>query len=198
MECLVGVKVKTKRAENSFFEINYYRKTVKVATFSMLIVTLLLIILFAHLISSLFVVLEHVFQLLKRIKLIETEEKKTSPRPGTVGYQRRKHTRFNIDLPVHYNEIDSSIAHYGRALNLSEGGMLIHSAEQMEIGRHLKSKLSFISGSEMNTIEMQAEVVWTDIYLNEAWGDYRSGVKFLNTLAKDKTTLTNFLKSLSQ
>jgi len=50
----------------------------------------------------------------------------------------------------------------------------------------------------MNTIEMQAEVVWMDIYLNEAWGDYRSGVKFLGILAKDKTALTNVLKSLFQ
>jgi hypothetical protein len=55
-----------------------------------------------------------------------------------------------------------------------------------------------ISGSDMNTIEMQAEVVWMDIYLNEAWGDYRSGVKFLGILAKDKTALTNVLKSLFQ
>jgi hypothetical protein len=55
-----------------------------------------------------------------------------------------------------------------------------------------------ISGSDMNTIEMQAEVVWMDTSLNGAGGDYRSGVRFFGLLAKDKTTLTNFLKSLSQ
>jgi c-di-GMP-binding flagellar brake protein YcgR len=101
-------------------------------------------------------------------------------------------------LPLEYYEINSAITHHGRALNLSEGGMLIRSPEQLEIGQHMKSKLSFMSGSEMNTIEMQAEVVWTEASLNGAWGDYRSGVRFLRTLPKDKAKLTHLLISLSQ
>jgi c-di-GMP-binding flagellar brake protein YcgR len=93
--------------------------------------------------------------------------------------------------------MDSFISYNGRAINLSEGGILIRSPEQMEKGQHLRPKLSFNLGSEINTIEMEAEVVWMDIYLDEARGDYRSGVKFIDIAQKDKTKLENFLRSLS-
>jgi hypothetical protein len=194
----VIVELRANRAENSFFEIRYYRKTVKVTTFSILVITFLLIILLARLISSLFVVLEYVFQLLKKIRLIEAQNKKTRPRSGIVGYQRRRYPRFDVDLPLEYDEVNSLITHHARALNLSEGGMLIRSPEQLEIGRQMKSKLSFPLGSEMNSIEMQGEVVWTKTSLNGAWRDYRSGVRFLGTLPKDKAKLTHLLISLSE
>lgn len=192
------VELRTNRAENSFFEIRYYRKTVKVTTFSILVITFLLIILLARLISSLFVVLEYVFQLLKKIRLIEAQNKKTRPHSGIVDYQRRRYPRFDVDLPLEYDEVNSSITHHARALNLSGGGMLIRSPEQLEIGRQMKSKLSFPWGSEMNTIEMQAEVVWTKTSLNGAWRDYRSGVRFLDALPNDKAKLTHLLISLSE
>ena len=192
------VELRANRAENSFFEISYYRKTVKVTTFSILVITFLLIILLARFISFLLVVLEHVFQLLKRIRLIETEEMKTRSHSGIVDYQRRRYPRFDVDLPLEYNEVNSSITNHGRALNLSKGGMLIRSPEQLEVGRQMKSKLSFLLGSEMNTIEMQAEVVWTKTSLNGAWRDCRSGVRFLDTLPKDMAKLTHLLISLSE
>ena len=192
------VELRANRAENSLFEIRYYRKTVKVTTFSILVITFSLIILLARLISFLLVVLEHVFQLLKRIRLIETEEKKTRPHSGIVDFQRRRYPRFDVDLPLEYNEVNSSITRHARALNLSEGGMLIHSADQLEIGRQMKSKLSFPLGSEMNTVEMQGEVVWAKTSLNGVWRDYRSGVRFLGALPKDKAKLSHLLISLSE
>ena len=192
------VELRANRAENSLFEIRYYRKTVKVTTFSILVITFSLIILLARLISFLLVVLEHVFQLLKRIRLIETEEKKTRPHSGIVDFQRRRYPRFDVDLPLEYNEVNSSITRHARALNLSEGGMLIHSAEQLEIGRQMKSRLSFPLGSEMNTVEMQGEVVWAKTSLNGVWRDYRSGVRFLGALPKDKAKLSHLLISLSE
>jgi hypothetical protein len=193
----VAVEFRANRAENSLFEIRYYRKTVKVTTSSILVITFLLIILFGRLISSLLVVLEHVFRLLKRIRLIEMEEKENRPYSGIVDFQRRRYPRFDVDLPLEYKEVNSSVTRHARALNLSEGGMLIRSTEQLEIGRRMKSKLSFPVGPEMNTIEMQGEVVWTKTSLNGAWRDYRSGVRFLNTLPRDKAKLTHLLISLS-
>ena len=191
------VRLRANRAENSLFEIHYYRKTVKVTTFSILVITFSLIILLARLISFLLVVVEHVFQLLKRIRLIEAGEKKNRRHPGIVDFQRRRYPRFDVDLPLEYNEVNSSITRHAQALNLSEGGMLIRSPEQLEIGRQMKSKLSFPLGSEMNTVEMQGEVVWTKTSLNGAGRDYRSGVRFFNTLPKDKAKLTHLLISLS-
>ena len=129
---------------------------------------------------------------------MKTEEKDTKPRTGIVNFERRKYPRFSVDLPVAYYQINSSISHTGRALNASEGGLLIYFPEQMEIGQHLNLKLFFSLGSELNTIELLAEVVWIDIHLGEGWGDYRSGVKFIDISPEDMRKLKNLLMSLSQ
>ena len=127
---------------------------------------------------------------------MEAEEKETRPRSET-GHERRKNPRFDVYWPIQYNQIGSSISQHGRVTNLSESGMLIQSPGKMEIGQHLTSKLSFILGSEIESVEMQAEVVWRDIYLNEAWKDYRCGAKFLDISTTDQTKLNNLLMSLS-
>ena len=130
--------------------------------------------------------------------VMETEEKVTKPRTGIVHFERRKYPRFSVDLPVEYYQINSTISHTGRALNASEGGLLIYFPEQMEIGQHLKMKLFFASGSELNTIETLVEVVWMDIHLGKGWGDYRCGVKFIDISPEDRTRLKSFLMSLSE
>jgi c-di-GMP-binding flagellar brake protein YcgR len=129
---------------------------------------------------------------------MKVEEKETKPRTGIVNFEKRKHPRFSVDLPVEYYQINSSISHTGRALNASEGGLLIYFPEQMEIGQHLNLKLFFSLGSELNTIKLVAEVVWIDIHLGGGGGDYRSGVKFIDISPEDMRKLRDFLKSLSQ
>jgi c-di-GMP-binding flagellar brake protein YcgR len=193
----VALTLKARRAKNSSLEINYYRSSVKVASFLVFMMTFILIILFFRVIASLFVVLEYSFQSLKKRKFFETEGKKTRPHSST-GHERRKYPRFNVYWPIKYSQTGSSISHNGRVTNLSESGMLIQSPGQVEIGQHLESKLSFILGSEINTIDMQAEVVWRDNYLNKARGDYRCGARFLDISTRDKGKLDNLLMSLSQ
>ncbi|MGB7575934.1 MAG: PilZ domain-containing protein [Thermodesulfobacteriota bacterium] len=194
----MAVEAKARTAENSFLEITYYyQRAVKVASFLICIMTFFLIVFFSRLISSLFVVLEYAFQSFKKVKVLETKGRETKPISET-GRERRKYARFNVYWPIQYNQIGSPISHDGRVTNLSEGGMLFLSPGQMEIGQHLKSKLSFISGSQINTIQMQAVVVWRDIYPNEAWGDYRCGAKFLDISTGDRTELNNLLMSHPQ
>ena len=125
------------------------------------------------------------------------EEKEIKPRYGTVNFERRRYPRFNVDLPIEYYEIDSSINHTGHAFDASDGGCLLYLTEQVEIGQHLKAKLFFTSGSDLNTIETLAEVSWIDIHLGEVWGDYRYGVKFIDISPEAMNKLKNFLRSLS-
>jgi c-di-GMP-binding flagellar brake protein YcgR len=127
-----------------------------------------------------------------------TKEKGAKPRTGIVNFERRKYPRFSIDLPVEYYRIDSPISHTRRALNASEGGLLIYFPEQMDIGQLLNLKLFISSGSELNTIAALAEVVWMDLHLGKGWGDYRSGVKFIDISPENMKKLKNFLMSLSQ
>jgi hypothetical protein len=128
--------------------------------------------------------------------LVTKEEKETKPRYGTVNFEKRNYPRFNIDLPVEYSRTDLFIKH-GRAINASEGGLLLYLPEQMEIGQPLRLKLFFTSGFELNAIEPLVEVVWMDIHLGKDWGDYRTGVRFVDISMEDMGKLKNFLGSLS-
>ena len=124
-------------------------------------------------------------------------EKETKPCYGTVNLEKRRHPRFNVDLPIEYYQNDSSINHTGNAFDASDGGCLLYLTEQVEIGQHLKVKLFFTSGSDLNTIETLAEVAWIDIYLGEVWGDYRCGVKFVDISSENLDRLKDFLRGLS-
>ena len=129
---------------------------------------------------------------------MKTEEKEDKPRYGTVNFERRKYPRINIDLPIEYQRIVSTDRNNGRAINASEGGLLIYFSDHMEIGQRLRMKLHFASDSSMNTVEMLAEVVWIDIQLDTGGGDYRCGVRFVDISSEDMTKLKTFLRSLSE
>ena len=117
-------------------------------------------------------------------------------RYGTVNFEKRKHSRFSVDLPVEYSRADVS-ADRGRAMNASEGGLLLYVPELVGIGSHLRLKLFFTMGSELNTIDTLVEVVWVDVHLEKDWGDYRTGVRFVEISTEDMGKLRSFLKSLS-
>jgi c-di-GMP-binding flagellar brake protein YcgR len=127
---------------------------------------------------------------------VKKEEKGTKPRYGTVNFEKRRHPRFNVDLPIEYQRSDSAVNH-GEALNASEGGLLVYLPEKMEVGQHLSLKLSFSSGFEFNTIETLVRVVWMDFHLGEDREDYRAGVKFVDISPEDMEKLRIFLRSLS-
>jgi c-di-GMP-binding flagellar brake protein YcgR len=129
---------------------------------------------------------------------VTKEEKEPKRRYGTVSLERRKYPRFHVDLPIEYHRIDSPIGHPGEALNISEGGLLLHFPEQMDIGQYIRLKLFYSLGSELNTIEVLAEVVWVDIHFAEGSRDYRCGVNFIDFSQEDLTKLKHFLGSLSE
>jgi hypothetical protein len=127
---------------------------------------------------------------------VKKKEKGPKHRYGTVNFEKRRHPRFNVDLPIEYARSDSVINH-GEALNASEGGLLVYFPEKMEVEQNLSLKLFFSSGFEFNTIETLAKVVWVDVHLAEDWGDYRAGVTFVDISPGDLEKLRIFLGSLS-
>ena len=128
---------------------------------------------------------------------MKTEGKEAKPRYGIANFERRTYRRFPISLPIEYYRADSPINQSGQTLDASEGGLQVLFPEQMEIGQNLKLKLFFSSGSELNTIETLAEVVWINTQLGEDEQHYRSGVRFINISPEDVTKLKNFSTSLS-
>jgi len=127
---------------------------------------------------------------------MKTEEKEIKPRYGTVNFERRKHPRVNVDLPIEYTRNELVVMH-GRVFNASEGGLLLYLPERTEIGQHLALKLFFPSGSKLETIQTVIEVAWIEIHLGKEWGDYRTGVRFVDISLEDLDKLKNFLSSLS-
>lgn len=125
------------------------------------------------------------------------EEEGKRPRIGIVNLEKRRHPRFTVDLPIEYFKIDSSTPYAGRLINGSEGGLLVYLPERVAIGQHLKMKIFFSFGSDLNIVEIQAEVVWEDIHLGRDWGDYRFGVRFMDISQDDLNKLKDFLRNLS-
>ena len=117
---------------------------------------------------------------------------------GVLNVEKRKYPRFSVNLPMEYYRIDSSTGTVGRALDISEGGLLIYFPEQMEIGQRLRLRLFLSMGSELDTIELLSEVAWVEMHIEGDWDDYRTGVKFIDISPDDKTKLKRFLISLSQ
>lgn len=129
---------------------------------------------------------------------MKTEEKEGKLRYGVANLERRRYPRFPIRLPIEYYRANSPINQTGKALDASESGLQILLPEQMEIGQRLNLKLFFSSGSELNTIEILAEVVWINTQLGEGEKLYRSGVRFINVSPEGMSKLKNFLASLSE
>jgi len=100
---------------------------------------------------------------------VKKEEKGTKPRYGIVNFEKRRHPRFNVDLPIEYARSDLGVSH-GEAINTSEGGLLVYFPERIEVGQYLSLKLFFSSGFEFNTIETLVKVVWVDVHPGEDWG----------------------------
>ena len=117
---------------------------------------------------------------------------------GFVNFEMRRHPRHAVDLPVECCRINSPISHTGRAINASEGGLMVYLPEKVEIGQHLKLMLSVGSKSTLDTIDMIAQVVWVDIGSSMPMEEYRVGVMIVDISSTDRLKLKHLLESLSQ
>ncbi len=128
---------------------------------------------------------------------METQEEEHKPSHGTGNFERRRHPRVSVDLPVEYYKFGSLVKHDGKAMNASEGGLLLCSSEPLPTGLYLRLKLSLPSGCKLGAIEAIAEVAWTDIQ-EEGGRDCQSGVRFFESSPMDMGELKEFLLRLLQ
>jgi len=128
---------------------------------------------------------------------MKKEEREMEPSVGVVDFERRKHPRFSVALPIEYWPMAQPKSRLGRTIDVSEGGALLQLPEMMEIGLVLKLKLFMVSGADITTVEAlaQVEVVWQDIYVGKQ-GDYRVGVRFVDISPQNVDQLKKFLKNL--
>jgi len=116
----------------------------------------------------------------------------------SLSSEKRRFPRFNVDLPVKYSRANL-IFKYGRAVNASQGGLLVYLPEEMGIGQRLGLRIFFPSRSEFNAFETFVQVVWKDVHLRKDWTwDYRTGVKFVDVSPDHMTELKKFLVNIGQ
>jgi c-di-GMP-binding flagellar brake protein YcgR len=120
-----------------------------------------------------------------------------SDRAVGIDVERRKHPRFSVALAIEYWQIDKSKSRPGRTIDVSEGGLLLHLSEPIEVGQVLGLTLFITSGSVLDAIEAvaQVEVIWKDINVGKD-GDYRVAVKLVYISPEDMDKLKNFLNTL--
>ena len=124
------------------------------------------------------------------------EQKEQKPHFGIVNFERRRHPRFSVDLPIEYFRVNSNEKHAGHTGDASESGLMIYLPEQLEIGQFLSLKLYFSSYPDLNTVRVFGQIVWTDIHFGKE-GDYRTGLRIVDISMDDFTQLKNFLNNLA-
>ena len=130
---------------------------------------------------------------------MDNKESTAKSRYGIINFERRQYPRYSIDLPMKYTRADASTGHIGRTGNISEGGLLVSLPEKVEVGERLEVQLFFASLSEtMQSINLLAEVVWTDFEPGEMTTSHRSGLRLIDVDPADMTKLREFLKSLER
>jgi len=118
-------------------------------------------------------------------------------RSGIVNFERRKHPRISVDLPIEYSRVENAAnPRNGRAANASQGGLLVYLPELVQVGHSLRLTIYF-SIPTIQKVELTAEVAWVDIPMGEKPAEYRAGLKFLEILPEDQEKLTQFLKMIS-
>ncbi len=127
---------------------------------------------------------------------MKNEEKEPPSLHKTEDFEKRRHPRCNVDLPVEYRRRDL-VVKYDRVVNASEGGLLTCLSEQVEVGQHLRIKLFFPFRSGLNVIEMVTQVVWMQSHPEKRKGDYHTGVKFVEVSPDDLCHLKRYLGSLA-
>jgi hypothetical protein len=119
-------------------------------------------------------------------------------RTGILSFERRKHPRFVIELPLDYCRAEKADLLGGMATNASEGGLLVYLPERMPMGTILKIQIFYVRELEFNMIKVMGKIVWADMAARESWGEHRYGLQFVSIDDDDLTRLTTLLKEIGK
>ena len=111
-------------------------------------------------------------------KMNSFQQPASGTRRGILAIEKRKHPRFNTELPLDYSRVEGKELYGGIVANASEGGLLVYLPERIEIGAFLKIEIIYVNGLELNTIEAVAKVVWQDLATKDGLGEHRYGLQF--------------------
>jgi len=107
--------------------------------------------------------------------------------------EKRKHPRFNLDLPLDYRVTDAPHVSGALVVNASESGLLVYSNKDLPIGTKLRIAVMFPDGFKLANFEVFAEIVWKDIQEEADLDGYQFGLKFIHILDEDHRKLKQIL-----
>ena len=109
-------------------------------------------------------------------------------------YERRRYSRFPIDFPVDYYCQDGARSFVGKAVNASEGGLMVCFEESMNLGTRLVVSMVFNLGYQLTEIKARCQVIWKDVGLVSDFRGYQYGLKFLEIDEDDISKLKRLRK----
>lgn len=123
---------------------------------------------------------------------------KSESKQGILLVDRREDPRVNIEFPFDYVLTDGTETQQGVVADASEGGLLVYLSERIEIGAFLRIEIVSVKWKELIRIKAIGKVVWSDLAVQEAWGEYRYGLQFLSFFDGDFQKLKRLLREAGQ
>ena len=112
--------------------------------------------------------------------------------PGEVSLaDGREHQRALLNLPIEYFA-NNRLPRVGHTSNVSPGGGMVNVPERLAKGQLVKLAIFFSMGSSLEKIKVSSQVVWVDDSKKD--GSFRSGMKFIDLSAKDRSKLQRFFE----
>lgn len=109
-------------------------------------------------------------------------------------YERRRYPRFPVDFPIDYRRADGDRAFVGKAINASEGGLMVCLEESMKTGTKLVLSMLFNLGYQLTEIKARCQIIWKDVGLVSDFPGYQYGLKFLEIDEYDISKLKQLRK----
>ena len=107
--------------------------------------------------------------------------------------ERRKYPRSLLNLPFEYRVKDLPQAHGGVVVDASEGGLLVHSVEDMPVGLRMNIVVLFTKGFELTNLEVSAEIVRKDLRSHNGSKGYQYGLRIIQIVEEDRWKLKQLL-----
>jgi hypothetical protein len=111
--------------------------------------------------------------------------------------ERRRHPRFNVELPLDYS-IEHNDHYAGVAANAGKGGLVAYLPAAIAVGTSLNIEIIFMRGFELNSIRAKARVIWSNLAPKVTWGQYRYGLEFEKFQRGDVQKLKTLLKEAGE
>jgi hypothetical protein len=110
------------------------------------------------------------------------------------GYDRRKHPRYLVEIPMDCMTVESEDVCTGLTANASEGGIMTFIGERVDVGTTLNLALLFRMDFSLTSMESTCEVVWREDVWKEYVDNYRYGLRFVDMESGELEKLRTLLR----